>query len=195
MSLSNILCEKIEINIENVVATSSLNQKVNIQKILRQFPNSKYDPDKFPGAVIRLDNPRSVILVFKSGSIVSTGTHSEKEAQTAINRFVLNILQTQKLQNSVIQDMKIENIVASCNIQNKIHLEQAARVLPRSMYEPEQFPAIIHRLHYPKTVALIFASGRIVCVGAKSSDEIQSSVNTVHMELQQQNLILCDSTF
>ena len=63
------------------------------------------------------------------------------------------------------------------------------------MYEPEQFPAIIHRLHYPKTVALIFASGRIVCVGAKSFKEIQSSVNTVHMELQQQNLILCDSAF
>ena len=195
MSLSNILQEKIAINIENVVATSSLNQKVNIQKVLRQFPNSKYNPDKFPGAVIRLDNPKSVILVFKSGSIVSTGTHSEKEAQNAINRFVLKIIQIPKLQNSIIQDMKIENVVASCNIQNKIHLEQAARVLPRSMYEPEQFPAIIHRLHYPKTVALIFASGRIVCVGAKSSEEIQSSVNTVHMELQQYNLILCDDAF
>ena len=127
MSLSNILQEKIAINIENVVATSSLNQKVNIQKVLRQFPNSKYNPDKFPGAVIRLDNPRSVILVFKSGSIVSTGTHSEKEAQIAINRFVLKILQTQKLQNSVIQDMKIENVVASCNIQNKIHLEAGSK--------------------------------------------------------------------
>ncbi len=195
MSLSNILQEKIAINIENVVATSSLNQKINIQKILKQFPNSKYNPDKFPGAVIRLDNPKSVILVFKSGSIVSTGTHSEKEAQNAINRFVLKIIQTQKLQNSIIQGMKIENVVASCNIQNKIHLEQAARVLPRSMYEPEQFPAIIHRLHHPKTVALIFASGRIVCVGAKSSKEIQNSVNTVHMELQEHNLILCDDMF
>ena len=195
MSLSNILQEKIAINIENVVATSSLNQKVNIQKTLRQFPNSKYNPDKFPGAVIRLDNPRSVILVFKSGSIVSTGTHSEKEAQNAINRFVFEIFRTQKLQNSVIQEIKIENVVASCNIRNKIHLEQAARILPRSMYEPEQFPAIIHRLYHPKTVALIFASGRIVCVGAKSSGEIQSSVNTVHMELQEHNLILHDGIF
>ena len=179
------------INIENVVATSSLNQKINIQKILRQFPDSKYNPNKFPGAVVRLSNPRSVILVFKSGSMVSTGTHSEESAQNAINRFVLEISKFQKLQDHfTIPDIKIENIVASCNLGNKIHLEQAARMLPRSMYEPEQFPAIIHRMCHPKTVVLIFASGRMVCVGAKTSQEIQTSVNTVHMELQENNLIL-----
>ena len=191
MSLSNILQEKILINIENVVATSTLNQKINLQKILRQFPDSKYHPNKFPGAVVRLSNPRSVILVFKSGSIVSTGTRSEESAQNAINRFVLEISKSQKLQvHFTIPYVKIENIVASCNLGNKIHLEQAARILPRSMYEPEQFPAIIHRICHPKTVALIFASGRMVCVGAKTSQQIQTSVNTVRMELQENNLIL-----
>ena len=188
--LSNVLQKKIIINIENVVATSSLNQRIDIQKVLTQFPDSKYNPEKFPGAIIRLSNPRSVILVFKSGSIVCTGTHSEKEAQFAMNRFVLEINRIQSPENAIIQDVKIENVVASCNIQSRIHLEQAARSLPRSMYEPEQFPAIIHRMHHPKSVVLIFASGRIVCVGAKSQEEIQISVNTVRMELQEKNLIV-----
>ena len=192
MSLTNILQKKIAINIENVVATSSLNQNINIKKVTRRFSGSKYEPDKFPGAVIRMINPKSVILVFKSGSIVSTGTHSEESAHGAIHRFILEVSRIQRLHDVKMQDIKIQNVVASCNIGEKIHLEQAARILPRSMYEPEQFPAIIHRVYHPKTVALIFASGRIVCVGAKSSQEIRSSINTVRMELQENDLILHD---
>ena len=119
MSLTNILQEKIAINIENVVATSSLNHPVNIKKILKQFPDSKYNPDKFPGAVIRISKPRSVILVFKSGSIVSTGTNSEESAHEAISRFVTKINRTEKMQELKIGDVKIENVVASCNIEKK----------------------------------------------------------------------------
>ena len=190
ISLANILQEKIAINIENVVATSSLNHPANIKKMLKQFPDSKYNPDKFPGAVIRISKPRSVILVFKSGSIVSTGTNSEESAHEAISQFVMKINEMEKLQELKIGNIKIENVVASCNIGKKIHLEQAARTLPRSMYEPEQFPAIIYRICHPRTVALIFASGRIVCVGGKSSQEIKNSIHTVHMELQEKNLVL-----
>ena len=190
MSLTNILQEKITVNIENVVATSSLHHTVNIKKILEQFPDSKYSPDKFPGAVVRMSKPRSVILVFKSGSIVSTGTNSEESAHEAISRFAMKIKNVEKLQDLKTDDIKIENVVASCNLGRKIHLEQAARTLPRSMYEPEQFPAVIHRLYYPKTVALIFASGRIVCVGGKSSQEVKNSINTIRMELEEHDLIL-----
>ena len=81
-------------------------------------------------------------------------------------------------------------MVASCSLGYRIHLEEAARKLPKSMYEPEQFPGIIHRVSYPKTVVLIFASGRMVCVGAKSTQEIRQSVNTVYFELEERNLIL-----
>ena len=192
MSLTNVLQEKTTINIENVVATSSINHPIHIKKILKQFPDSKYNPDKFPGAVIRMNKPRSVLLVFKSGSIVSTGTHSEEKACEAIHRFVMKIYKIEKFQNLEVGDIKIENMVASCNIGKKIHLEQAARTLPRSMYEPEQFPAIIHRICHPKTVVLIFASGRLVCVGGKSLQEIKNSISTVHMELQENNLIYDD---
>jgi len=192
MSLKNMIKQKVEINIENVVATTSLNQNINIKRTIRNF-SAKYNPDKFPGAVIRLVNPRSVILIFKSGSIVCTGTKSEKMAEKAIQEFVSELNRTTKLENATFQEIKIENIVASCNLKNRIHLEQAARILPRSLYEPEQFPGIIHRTCHPKTVLLLFASGRLVCTGAKSTQEVNSSVNAIHMELEQMGLIVHDS--
>ena len=73
-----------------------------------------------------------------------------------------------------------------------MNLEQAARTLPRSMYEPEQFPGLIHRMLDPKTVILIFASGKLVCVGARKEDEIHRSVNQIHNELEQKNLMAYD---
>ena len=57
------------------------------------------------------------------------------------------------------------------------------------MYEPEQFPGVIHRMIDPKTVVLIFASGKIVCAGAKQEEEIRRSVNNIHSDLEQKNLM------
>ena len=56
-------------------------------------------------------------------------------------------------------------------------MELAARILPRSMYEPEQFPGLIHRMLDPKTVILLFASGKLVCTGAKKESEVYRVVN------------------
>lgn len=189
MSLKNILEQNVAITIENVVATTSLDQNINIKKIIKPF-HAKYNPDIFPGAIIRLYNPRAVMLVFKSGSIVCTGTKSEEMANKAIERFVSELNNTTMSQNVNFQNIKIVNMVASCNLNCKIHLEQAARILPRSLYEPDQFPGIIHRLSYPKTVALIFASGKLVCVGAKSTKEVYDSANTIHMQLEQMGLLI-----
>ena len=70
-----------------------------------------------------------------------------------------------KIKNDAV--ITVQNIVAAINLGGKIHLEKAARTLPRSMYEPEQFPGLIHRMLDPKTVILLFASGKLVCTGAK----------------------------
>ena len=49
-----------------------------------------------------------------------------------------------------------------------IDLEKAAYTLGHAMYEPEQFPGLIYRMEEPKVVILLFASGKLVCTGAKT---------------------------
>ena len=86
----------------------------------------------------------------------------------------------------------VQNIVSSINLGGKVHLELAARTLPRSMYEPEQFPGLIHRMLDPKTVILIFASGKLVCTGAKTESDVYRSVNSLHSLLEEKELMIYD---
>jgi transcription initiation factor TFIID TATA-box-binding protein len=60
------------------------------------------------------------------------------------------------------------------------------------MYEPEQFPGLIHRMVDPKTVILVFASGKLVCTGAKTATDVYRSVNNLHSLLEEKDLMMYD---
>ncbi len=177
------------VSIENVVASASVDQKMDLNEITRTFPDVEYHPDQFPGLVFRLKSPKTATLIFTSGKMVCTGAKSEemsrKAVQTVVQRLRKGGIKVKK--DAVVE---IQNIVASINLGGKIHLEQAARTLPRSMYEPEQFPGLIHRMLDPKTVILLFSSGKLVCTGAKKEPDVYRSVNNLHALLEEKNLMV-----
>ena len=177
------------ISVENVVASASIDQKVDLIEISEKFPDTEYNPDQFPGLVFRIKNPKTATLIFRTGKMVCTGAKSEDMAMKAVSTVV------QKLRKGGIKIKKdaiitVQNIVAAVNLGGKIHLEVAARTLPRSMYEPEQFPGLIHRMLEPKTVILLFASGKLVCTGAKKESDVYRSVNNLHSLLEEKNLMI-----
>jgi len=177
------------IEIVNVVASATIEQKLNLNEIQKKFPAVEYNPDLFPGAVFRLNNPKTSTLLFSTGKMVCTGSKSSDLAVKAVNMVV------EKLRKGGIKIKKdavvtVQNIVSSVNLGGRIHLELAARTLPRSMYEPEQFPGVIHRILDPKTVILIFASGKLVCTGAKTEKDVYRSVNNLHNMLEAQDLMI-----
>ena len=179
------------IAIVNVVASATIEQKLDLVDITKKFPDVEYHPEQFPGAVFRLKTPRTATLLFGSGKMVCTGAKSEEMAIKAVNIVVQNLKKGKiKIKNAPI--VTIQNIVSSINLGGKVNLEQAARTLPRSMYEPEQFPGLIHRMLDPKTVILIFASGKLVCVGARIEKDIHRSVNQIHNLLEEKNLMVYD---
>jgi transcription initiation factor TFIID TATA-box-binding protein len=57
------------------------------------------------------------------------------------------------------------------------------------MYEPEQFPGLIHRMADPKTVILLFSSGKLVCTGAKREADVYRAVNNLHATLEEKGLM------
>jgi len=179
------------VSVENVVASASVDQKIDLNEITEKFPDTEYHPEQFPGLVFRLKSPRTATLIFRTGKMVCTGAKSEEMAIKAVNTVV------QKLRKGKIKIKKdavitVQNIVAAINLGGKIHLEKAARTLPRSMYEPEQFPGVIHRMVDPKTVILLFASGKLVCTGAKTEKDVYRSVNNLHSKLEELDLMLYD---
>lgn len=84
------------------------------------------------------------------------------------------ILQNYGLSKAKKITPEIRNIVGNCVLENPVHLEKLARTLPRSMYEPDQFPGVIFRIQ-GSVIALIFASGSVVLVGSKSYEELNSA--------------------
>ena len=179
------------VSIENVVASASVDQEIDLNEITRKFPDTEYHPDQFPGLVFRLKTPKTATLIFRTGKMVCTGAKSEDLAIKAV-RTVVQKLRKGKIKIKKDAVIVIQNIVASINLGGKIHLERAARVLPRSMYEPEQFPGLIHRMLDPKTVILIFASGKLVCTGAKKEPDVYRSVHNLHSLLEEKGLMIYD---
>ena len=119
--------------------------------------------------------------------MVCTGATSEKMARRAVNKVVRELKD-----NGIIilnkPKIVIQNMVASGNLHGAIDLETAADVLENVMYEPEQFPGLIYRMKIPKTVLLLFASGKIVCTGAKSEEMVHESVANIYEVLQDYDL-------
>ena len=178
----------LDINIVNVVASVTLDQKINLLDILKVFRNVEYRPKKFPGLVFRLKRPKTATLIFSTGKMVCTGAMSEKLARRAVHKVV------RELKNNGIvilgkPKIVIQNMVASGNLHSKIDLEIAADVLENVMYEPEQFPGLIYRMKDPKTVLLLFSSGKLVCTGAKSEEMVYESVAKVYEVLKDYDLL------
>jgi transcription initiation factor TFIID TATA-box-binding protein len=67
---------------------------------------------------------------------------------------------------------KIQNIVSTAYLgSDKLDLREIARHCRNAEYNPKRFAAVIMRIREPKTTALIFNSGKMVCTGAKSETE------------------------
>jgi len=179
------------ISIENVVASATIDQRLDLKDITKKFPDVEWNPEQFPGAVFRLKSPKTATLLFSTGKMVCTGAKSEEMSRKAVNN-VVKILRKGKIKIKNEATVTIQNIVASINLGGRVHLEQAARSLPRSMYEPEQFPGLIHRMVDPKTVILIFSSGKLVCTGGKTEKDVYRSVNNVHNLLEEKGLMIYD---
>jgi transcription initiation factor TFIID TATA-box-binding protein len=169
----------LDINIENVVASADINQRVDLLGILKVFRNVEYNPKRFPGLVFRLKRPKTATLIFSSGKMVCTGARSSKEAHSAVRKVVREL----KKNNIVILNrpiIEIQNMVASANLKRQVDLETASDILDNVMYEPEQFPGLIYRMSDPKTVLLIFTSGKIVCTGGTSEKIVHRSINNIY---------------
>jgi transcription initiation factor TFIID TATA-box-binding protein len=179
---------KASIFIQNIVASAALNQKISLKTIVEKFPQAEYSPRVFPGLVFRLKKPKTATLIFETGKMVCTGAKSEKQAVQAVNK-VTKELKSHGIPISSKPAIKIQNIVASAELNGEIDLENVVYKLKKVMYEPEQFPGAVYRMDVPKVVFLIFSAGKLVCVGAKREQDVYDAVAKLQGILEENDLI------
>ena len=175
----------LDYKIENVVATVvvEITEKIDLNQIARRHAEVEYNPERFPGLVMRIEKPRATILIFSTGKMVVTGLRKATEADRVVEKVVKNIRKAGiKVTNP---EITIQNIVASGDLHTNIDLNMAAIVMEYAMYEPEVFPGLIYRMQEPKTVFLIFSTGRIVCTGAKKKEIVREAVLKLNKQVRE----------
>lgn len=87
-------------------------------------------------------------------------------------------------------DFQIQNVVATVNLHQNIHLPSVEKEFQNVEYHPKRFPGLVFRLKRPKTSTLIFSSGKMVCTGATSEKMAKSAVKKVIKELKAGGIII-----
>jgi len=180
------------INIENIVASATVKHGIELNSVVKAFPDAEYRPGRFPGLVFRLKKPRTSTLIFSSGKMICTGARSEKEAERALRKLV-KVLKEGGILILGKPEIKIVNVVATVNLGGSVDLlelyESERGMRGSIVYEPEQFPGLIYRMDSPKAVFLIFSSGKLVCTGARKVEDVHQAVVKLHGKLEDKNLI------
>lgn len=78
--------EEPKVKVQNMVASFDFEREFDLETIARNFRNTKYEPEVFPGLMFRLGEPKVVILTFDPGKGVCTGAKREEDMRKAGTR-------------------------------------------------------------------------------------------------------------
>ncbi len=166
---------KREIKIQNIVASASLGKDIPLIKLAEALPNTEYNPEQFPGLVMRIKEPKTSALIFSSGKIVCTGAKSMGKVKESIRKIIQNVEKI-RVKITIEPKIKVQNMVASGSIGMDLNLNSLAMDLENTEYEPEQFPGLVYKLTGTDATFLLFSNGKIVCTGTKSESKLREAV-------------------
>ena len=171
------------LKVQNIVATTALEKEVSLTKLARTQPNTEYNPDTFPGLVLRIKKPKSAVLVFSSGNLVCTGTKSVSQVREVIQQ-VIKQLKKVGVSVTIKPKITVQNIVASGAINLDLNLNTLALELENTEYEPEQFPGLVYKLEEPTATFLLFSNGKLVCTGTKNKQQLEDSMKQLNKNVR-----------
>ena len=180
----------IEVKVQNIVASTAFADKLDLDIIIHSVEGAEYEPEQFPGLVYKLKDPKTATLLFKSGKANCTGAKNIEDVRKSIDIIAKTL---RKLGVNVYKNREItvQNIVATAYLGGELNLTETAMALglENIEYEPEQFPGMVYRIREPKVVMLLFSTGKTVCTGAKSVEDVSKATEKLSKELDSLGLL------
>ncbi|MBW3003631.1 TATA-box-binding protein [Candidatus Woesearchaeota archaeon] len=178
---------KKDIKVVNIVVSTSLEHDIPLEKMAATLSNTEYNPEQFPGLVIRIKDPKTSALIFSSGKVVCTGARNLNQVKESIKK-IIKSLEKINVKIKIEPKINIQNIVAAGSIGMDLNLNSLAMKLPNTEYEPEQFPGLVYKLGGKeggeRATFLLFSNGKIVCTGTKSEDEVHVALDKLIANLK-----------
>jgi transcription initiation factor TFIID TATA-box-binding protein len=182
----------IKVKVENIVASTNFAERLDLDVISQSLEETEYEPEQFPGLVYRLKNPKTATLLFTSGKANCTGAKNIEDVRKTIDIIADKLI---KLGIHIYEkkDLKVtvQNMVATADLGGELNLSDVAVTfgLENVEYEPEQFPGLVYRVKEPRVVILLFGSGKVVCTGARKTEDVSASVENLSNKLTSLGLL------
>ena len=178
------------LKIENIVASAKVTDYLDLPVLASNIKDAEYNKKRFPGVVLRMQDPKIAALVFGSGKVVLTGAKSIDNVGKGLN-ILGGLLRKQGIEIPKKLEFKIQNIVTSADLATAINLNKIAVGfnLDKIEYEPEQFPGLVYRLDDPKVVVLLFGSGKLIITGGKVPEDAKKAVIKILSDLRSLGLM------
>jgi transcription initiation factor TFIID TATA-box-binding protein len=162
----------------NIVSTSQIvtsQSHIDLQRLADLFHFTTYDRKRFAAITIRLANPHCTCLLFGSGKLVITGSTSFSACIVASHEITRILRRSSPRDTFEVSSCHIQNLVAHVSLPpgTTIDLNRLyERFNEQSTYQRSIFPGLVLRPPRSPIVLLVFTSGRIVCTGGRSYDDI-----------------------
>jgi len=174
---------KRDIEVVNIVVSTSLEHDIPLEKMAATLSNTEYNPEQFPGLVIRIKEPKTSALIFSSGKVVCTGARTMEDVHASLKK-IIKSLEKIGIKIKIEPKVVIQNIVASGSVGMDLNLNTLAMKLDNTEYEPEQFPGLVYKLPEAKATFLLFSNGKIVCTGTKSESQVHVALDLLIVNLK-----------
>ncbi len=166
--------------ITNSVYLLDFGEKVNSEAIIEKFSNIEYNPETFPGIIMKVDDSIK-LLIFTSGKIMAVGIKKDEDLKKAIE-YIKNIMRktgSKNVRDPVIKPINITVYLPDLSKAlgtNYLDLDELVFYLDNVNYEPDMFPALFYKF-YLKNGKLIsvtlFKNARANLSGARNEEEIE----------------------
>lgn len=166
---------KVNMKIVNIVVSTSFEHDIPLEKMAATLSNTEYNPEQFPGLVIRIKDPKTSALIFSSGKVVSTGAKNVEDVKLSLKK-IIKSLKKINIDIKIEPEINIQNMVGSGSVGMDLNLNTLAMKLPNTEYEPEQFPGLVYKLNEAKATFLLFSNGKVVCTGTKSEEAVHKAL-------------------
>ena len=162
------------IKIENIVVYAQIADSFNIQQLSEEMPEFLYNPDDFSGVTLKLDEPKTAVLILPNGRAICTGAKTIEDAETSIKK-VANKLKKAGFTIKSKPKIETQNIIASIDVDKELHLSSISkgRIMESVNYEMDDLGVIL----------LLFSSGKSVCTGARTEEDASKAFEMMKEKL------------
>ncbi len=180
-----MVAKKIDYVITNIVASANLGLELDLFSLAQKIKEIEYEPEQFPGAILKFKDPKASLLLFKNGKVVCVGCKKRSMIEKTIEKTIKMLTPyAKRIIKKKKPQIEITNIVASSSLDIGLDLYKIAYKLKDVEYEPEQFPGAILKFKDPKASLLLFKNGKVICAGAKNENEIKAALQKAYQLLK-----------